>query len=113
MILYTAVMCVWKTDILFLTFPILYIGRFVEQLEQPLQINITPIDNKIPELFPNITETVTYTEKLDEALFPNLEITDQDVFCVQPTTLSLANVTLMTAEDDDILVVSLPCVYFS
>ena len=103
------------TEILCLTcaFPILYmyIDRFVEELEQPLQINITPIDNKIPELF-NITETVTYTENLDQALFPYLEVADQDVFCVQPTTLSLANVTLMKAEDDDTLLVSLPCLYF-
>ena len=84
----------------------------MEQLDQPLQINITPIDNKPPELFSNSTEIVTYTEIMDEALFPFLEIADQDIFCVKPTTLSLASVSLMKAEDDDILVVSLPCVYF-
>ena len=47
---------------------------------------------------------------MDETLFPYLEVTDQDVFCVQPTTLSLAQATLMQAEDKDTLVVSLPYV---
>lgn len=88
-----------------LTLPSLSSGRFVSQLDQPIQIHITPVNNKDPELL-NISEAVTYTENEDEALFPYLEVADQDVFCVQPTTLSLANVNLLLG-GNDMLVVSL------